>query len=92
MPRAVRYKNDPNYQPPKRRHYICHCEQVGEEEIADAIFNRGARTLLEVVELTHAMQSCNHATAELVESACCYEAFRAACQKCFDRLEAGQTP
>ena len=88
MPRAVRFRNDPNYQPPERKHYICHCEKVGEEEIADAILHKGARTVLEVVELTHAMQSCNHATAELIESACCYDAFRAACERYFEMQNA----
>lgn len=83
MPRAVRFRNDPNYQPPVRKHYICHCEKVGEEEIADAILNKGARTVLEVVELTHAMQSCNHAAPGLIESACCYDAFNEACQRYF---------
>ena len=86
MPRAIRFKNDPNYHPPERKRYICHCEKVGEEEIADAILNRGARTVAEVVDLTRAMQSCGCAAPDTMESACCYDAFRAACERYFAQL------
>jgi len=85
MPRAIRFPDQPSV----RKHYICHCERVGEEEIAHAILSQGARTVQEVVELTRAMQSCNHASPELMESACCYDAFSAACQKYFQQLTNG---
>ena len=86
MPRAIRFQNDPYHHPPVHKHYICHCQKVGEEEIAHTIIDQGARTLPEVLDLTRAMQTCNCGSAERMKSACCYQEFREVCERYFAQV------
>lgn len=39
--------------------YICYCNKVTEQQIFDAVQNRGAKTLQDIMRLTGAMQNAN---------------------------------
>lgn len=39
--------------------YICYCNQVTEEEIVDAVKNKGAKNMKDIVRLTGAMKNAN---------------------------------
>jgi len=39
--------------------YVCYCSNVTEEEIIEAVVNKNAKSLKEIVKLTGAMKNCN---------------------------------
>lgn len=47
----VWFKKDAN---PK---YICYCNKVTEEQIIDAVINKGARNIMDIVRMTGAMKN-----------------------------------
>lgn len=49
----VWFKDDAN---PK---YICYCSKTTEDEIIDAVVNKNARSIKDIVKITGAMKSCN---------------------------------